>query len=63
MTVSLTPIRQEEPVGTDFWSSLSEFVGTYPWQIAAITIAVIAILVNIGSTRRMVQALELKRRR
>ena len=60
--MSVIPIGQEEPpIGTGFWASLQDFVRTYPWQTAAIAIAVIAVLVNIKSTRTLVKTLQLKK--
>jgi len=44
-----------------FWSNLNEFVKAYPWQIATLTIAVIAVLVNMKSSRDFIKALEVKK--
>lgn len=57
----LTGIGQGD-VGVSFWSSLKGFVSAYPWQTAMVLVAVIAIAVNIRSTRTLVKTLQLKGR-
>lgn len=43
-----------------FWTELRDFIKQYPIQVAGVSIALIAILVNVKGTRTLVKSLQVK---
>ena len=50
-------------VGDGFIADITLLIKTYPWQTVAVIIGIIAIIMNVRSTRQMVRALQLEGRK